>query len=82
MAGLVETLSEGGSLIVAEGYVWEVERRGYLQFGSFLPEVVLEKPSLIKAVHEEFVYCGSDVVEAFTVHYTFLRFHHSARAFV
>lgn len=47
--------------------MWEVERRGYLQFGSFLPEVVLEKPSLIKAVHEEFVHCGSDVVEAFTV---------------
>ena len=52
---------------MAEGYLWEIERRGYLQFGSFIPEVVLEKPSVVKALHEEFVYCGSDVVEAFTV---------------
>ena len=54
-------------MVVAEGYLWEIERRGYLQFGSFIPEVVLEKPSVVKALHEEFVYCGSDVVEAFTV---------------
>jgi len=47
--------------------MWEIERRGYLQFGSFIPEVVIEKPSVLKALHEEFVYCGSDVVEAFTV---------------
>lgn len=67
LAGLVESLKDGGSLVVAEGYMWETERRGYLQLGSFLPEVVLEKPSMIKALHEEFVYCGSDVVEAFTV---------------
>ena len=67
MLGLKESLSDGGSLVVAEGYMWEIERRGYLQFGSFIPEVVLEKPSVLKALHEEFVHCGSDVVEAFTV---------------
>jgi betaine-homocysteine S-methyltransferase len=30
-----------GPVICAEGYVFELERRGYLQAGAFVPEVVL-----------------------------------------
>uniref|UniRef100_A0A2C9KCH6 Hcy-binding domain-containing protein n=1 Tax=Biomphalaria glabrata TaxID=6526 RepID=A0A2C9KCH6_BIOGL len=65
---LQERLSNGGTLVVAEGYVFEFERRGYLQAGAFVPEVVIERPDLVKLMHEEFVHAGSDVVLAFTYH--------------
>lgn len=58
-------------MVVAEGYLLELERRGYLQAGAFIPEVVLEHPEVVKALHEEFVHAGSDVVVAFTVRMRF-----------
>jgi betaine-homocysteine S-methyltransferase len=63
--GLLERLAVG-PVICAEGYLFELERRGYLQAGSFVPEVVLEHPELVAQLHWEFVHAGSDVVEAFT----------------
>jgi methionine synthase I (cobalamin-dependent) len=63
--GLLERLEEG-AVICAEGYLFELERRGYLQAGAFVPEVVLEHPELVAQLHREFVHAGSDVVEAFT----------------
>ncbi len=63
--GLTERLAAGG-VICAEGYLFEFERRGYLQAGAFVPEVVLEHPALVEALHRDFVHAGSDVVEAFT----------------
>jgi methionine synthase I (cobalamin-dependent) len=63
--GLLERLEEG-PVICAEGYLFEFERRGYLQAGAFVPEVVLEHPELVAQLHREFVHAGSDVVEAFT----------------
>lgn len=53
-------------MICAEGYLFELERRGYLQAGAFVPEVVLDHPDRVLALHEEFVHAGSDVVQAFT----------------
>ena len=64
-AGLLERLDQG-PVICAEGYLFELERRGYLQAGAFVPEVVLEHPELVEQLHREFVHAGSDVVEAFT----------------
>jgi betaine-homocysteine S-methyltransferase len=64
-AGLMERLAQG-PVICAEGYLFECERRGYLQAGAFVPEVVLEHPEIISSLHREFVHAGSDVVEAFT----------------
>jgi betaine-homocysteine S-methyltransferase len=63
--GLLERL-QAGPVICAEGYLFEFERRGYLQAGAFVPEVVLEEPGLVEQLHREFVHAGSDVVEAFT----------------
>src|ERR1700756_2216381 len=65
MGKLVDRL-DAGPVICAEGYVFEFERRGYLQAGAFVPEVVLEHPDLVAQLHREFVHAGSDVVEAFT----------------
>ncbi|MBI1774638.1 MAG: homocysteine S-methyltransferase family protein [Proteobacteria bacterium] len=63
--GLMERLA-AGPVICAEGYLFEFERRGYLQAGAFVPEVVLEHPEMVAGLHREFVHAGSDVVEAFT----------------
>jgi len=64
-APLLQRLA-AGPVICAEGYLFEFERRGYLQAGAFVPEVVLEHPDLVEQLHREFVRAGSDVVEAFT----------------
>jgi len=63
--GLLERLA-AGPVICAEGYLFEFERRGYLQAGAYVPEVVLEHPELVEGLHRDFVHAGSDVVEAFT----------------
>jgi betaine-homocysteine S-methyltransferase len=63
--GLLGRLDDG-PVICAEGYLFELERRGYLQAGAFVPEVVLEHPEKVSELHNEFVHAGSDIVEAFT----------------
>ena len=63
--GLLERLAKG-PVICAEGYLFEFERRGYLQAGAYVPEIVLDRPDLVESLHREFVHAGSDVVEAFT----------------
>ena len=55
-----------GPVVCGEGYLFELERRGYLQAGAFVPEVVLDHPEEVAALHRQFVHAGSDVVEAFT----------------
>jgi betaine-homocysteine S-methyltransferase len=65
MSKLLDRLGQG-PVICAEGYLFEFERRGYLQAGAFVPEVVLDHPELVAQLHREFVHAGSDVVEAFT----------------
>lgn len=65
MPDLSEMLKHG-PVVCAEGYLFECERRGYLQAGAFVPEVVLNHPDVVEGLHREFVHAGSDVVEAFT----------------
>ncbi len=63
--GLLERLDKG-PVICAEGYLFELERRGYLSAGAFVPEVVLEHPETVTQLHRDFMNAGSDVIEAFT----------------
>ena len=62
---LIERLNLG-PVLCAEGYLFAMERRGYLQAGPFVPEVVLEHPEIVTQVHRDFIRAGSDVVQAFT----------------
>ncbi|WP_077624372.1 homocysteine S-methyltransferase family protein [Sediminibacillus massiliensis] len=62
---LEQRLKEG-TVIVGEGYLFEMERRGYLQAGSFVPEVALEHPEVLKQTYRDYMNAGSDVVLAFT----------------
>jgi betaine-homocysteine S-methyltransferase len=63
--GLLERLNADG-VICAEGYLFEMERRGYLTAGEFVPEVALDHPEVLRRLHQEFQHAGSDVIEAFT----------------
>lgn len=62
---LLQRLTEE-SVICAEGFLFEAERRGYLASGEFVPELALENPEALKNIHKDFQHAGSDVVEAFT----------------
>src|ERR1700756_5616203 len=63
--GLLTRLKEG-AVICAEGYVFELERRGYLQAGAFVPEVLFDHPEVVEQLHMDFVHAGSDVTQALT----------------
>ena len=63
--GLLERLAEG-PVICAEGYLFELERRGYLTAGPYVPEAVLEHPDAVTRLHRDFLRAGSDVMLAFT----------------
>ena len=62
---LLDTLNKQ-PLICAEGFLFEMERRGYLTSGEFVPEVALEYPEVLEGLHKEFQHAGSNIVEAFT----------------
>ena len=63
--GLLERL-KNDSVICAEGFLFEAERRGYLASGEFVPELALENPEALMNIHKDFQHAGSDIVEAFT----------------
>ena len=39
---------DAGPVICAEGFLFELERRGYLSAGEFVPEVALEYPDALR----------------------------------
>jgi betaine-homocysteine S-methyltransferase len=55
-----------GVVVGAEGYVFELERRGYVKAGPFVPEVILDEPDALRQLHREFLRAGSDVMVALT----------------
>jgi len=69
MAKVIESLLDRlrkDVVLVAEGYMFELERRGYIKAGPFVPEAVLEHPNAVKELHLEFLRTGSEVIIAFT----------------
>tara|TARA_Y100001970_G_scaffold73321_1_gene93024 strand:- start:1297 stop:2370 length:1074 start_codon:yes stop_codon:yes gene_type:complete len=62
---LIERLDQG-PVICAEGFLFEVEKRGYLASGEFVPMVALDHPEVLENLHKDFQHSGSDIVEAFT----------------
>ena len=57
---------ETGGVLCAEGFLFEIERRGYMASGAFVPEVALDHPEALASLHRDFQHAGSDVVQAFT----------------
>ena len=64
-SGLLERLARG-VVLGAEGYVFELERRGYIKAGPFVPEVVLDFPEAVDELHREFLRAGAEVMVALT----------------
>ncbi|MCY4407183.1 MAG: homocysteine S-methyltransferase family protein [Rhodospirillaceae bacterium] len=62
---LLERLA-AGPVICAEGYLFEIERRGYLSAGAYVPEAVVDHPEVVAQLHRDFLHAGSDVMLAFT----------------
>jgi len=62
---LHQRLSQG-PVVVAEGFVFELERSGLLQAGAFVPSTVLEHPQAVRHLTDRFIDSGSDVVLALT----------------
>src|ERR1051326_7438893 len=55
-----------GAVLGAEGYVFELERRGYIKAGPFVPEVVLDFPEAVKELHREYLRPGREAMVALT----------------
>ncbi len=61
-----QRLTEDEPLVLAGGFLFEVERRGYLTAGEFVPKVALAHPEVLEQVTRDFVRAGSDIALAFT----------------
>src|SRR5260370_31060431 len=69
MPGTVQALADRlatGTVLGAEGYVFELERRGYVKAGAFVPEAVLDFPDAVIELHKEFLPAWADVMGALT----------------
>ena len=47
---LIERLNSG-PVICAEGFLFEIEKRGYMASGEFVPMVSLEHPEALENLH-------------------------------
>ena len=65
MRGIRERLDQD-VVLGAEGYLFELERRGYVKSGPFVPEVVLDHPEAVRQLHREMLRAGAEVMVAFT----------------
>jgi betaine-homocysteine S-methyltransferase len=63
--GIEQRLAQG-PVLGAEGYVFELERRGYIKAGPYVPEVVLDFPDAVRQLHREFLRAGAEVMVALT----------------
>src|ERR1700728_4810040 len=63
--GIEQRLAEG-VVLGAEGYVFELERRGYIKAGPYVPEVVLDFPDAVRELHREFLRAGAEVMVPWT----------------
>lgn len=63
--GLLERLDS--SVVIGDGgFVFALEKRGYVKAGPWTPEACLEYPDAVKGLHREFLRAGADVMQAFT----------------
>jgi len=63
--GILERLA-AGPIIGDGGFIFELEKRGYVKAGPWTPEATVEYPEAVKQLHREFLRAGSDVMQAFT----------------
>jgi len=64
--GILERLNAGEVVIGDGGFVFALEKRGFVKAGPWTPEAVLEHPDAVRQLHREFLRAGSDVMQTFT----------------
>jgi betaine-homocysteine S-methyltransferase len=63
MASSILDKLKKGIVLGDGGYLLALENRGYVQAGPFTPEVTIEHPNALRALHEEFVHAGAEVLQ-------------------
>jgi len=63
---ILERMNKGEVIIGDGGFVFALEKRGYVKAGPWTPEACIEHPDAVKQLHREFVRAGSDVMQTFT----------------
>ncbi|MDZ4718638.1 MAG: homocysteine S-methyltransferase family protein [Roseiflexaceae bacterium] len=76
---LMSVIRQNGIILGDGGYLLELERRGYVDSGSsrekvgtgkgsgqYTPEVAIEHPDVLRALHQEFLNAGSQAIQALT----------------
>jgi len=64
--GLLERLDAGEIVIGDGGFVFALEKRGYVKAGPWTPEATVEHPEAVRQLHREFLRAGADVMQAFS----------------
>ncbi|XP_071794942.1 betaine--homocysteine S-methyltransferase 1-like [Asterias amurensis] len=64
--GLMERLDAGEVVIGDGGFVFALEKRGYVKAGPWTPEATVENPEAVRQLHRDFLRAGSDVMQTFT----------------
>jgi len=63
--GLMERLDT--NVVLGDGgFVFALEKRGYVKAGPWTPEATVEYPEAVRQLHREFLRAGSDVMQTFT----------------
>lgn len=63
--GILQRLAEG-PIIGDGGFVFALEKRGYVKAGPWTPEACVEHPEAVRQLHREFMRAGADIMQAFT----------------
>ncbi|KAI3362096.1 hypothetical protein L3Q82_012431 [Scortum barcoo] len=57
----------GRSIVIGDGgFVFALEKRGYVKAGPWTPEAAAEYPEAVRQLHREFLRAGSNVMQTFT----------------
>lgn len=63
---ILARLNAGETIVGDGGFVFALEKRGYVCAGPWTPEAACEHPEAVKQLHREFLRAGSDVMQAFS----------------
>jgi len=59
-------MKKGYPIIGDGGFVFELEKRGFVKAGPWTPEATVEYPGAVKQLHYEYARAGADVMQTFT----------------
>nr|XP_005990768.1 PREDICTED: betaine--homocysteine S-methyltransferase 1 isoform X1 [Latimeria chalumnae] len=64
--GILERLDAGEVVVGDGGFVFALEKRGWVRAGPWTPEATVEHPEAVRQLHREFLRAGANVMQTFT----------------